>query len=575
MAVRSASRRYSSLRAFLEDWQSTMRLGAITLPPGTITGEPANEMKIDLVMPVAGRLGPIEAQLLHVLPDGTVALRVVEWPPAVKQGMDAVFETIQDLRRWFVESGQLTSGDHGAAGELERLRRRVKQLESRPQTVVVQGGDGQQTGSSGRAIVAYDDQGKPIFARGLPVPDVSGLAPTLAGKLGDRSLRDAVMELAMEHVTGLLTVRYTNGKTRWGFWHRGGPVGFRTEPIGEDEVLGVLLFRAGQLKREQLEQSLNLMETTGVRQGEALVEMGVFTFAQLVLLLQKQCEFIFQRVVKESGGEWAFHVLESLPERFVAPPLRAPSLLFRALRTHAKDLPAEELANTLRPWLDRYVYFVPGAERLFQEMKLGVDEQGFLKIVASTSYRLRELFSVSNLPRSNTAGMVWTLADLHLVEFRDEEALARGVERNQRVLEDRKRAVTRGTLFDALDLHWICTSDEVEAAWRKIDPEYGPESYGRWGEPNRKLVDELYGKLKEAYERLRADGRRREYRAEVMERMQIDQSAEMLGKKGEMAFMKENAREAFDCYSKAVELVPNNGEYQAGLSRARTIARGT
>lgn len=575
MAVRSASRRYATMRAFLEDWQATLRMGAVTLPAGTLDGPPAVNMKIDLVIPVAGRLGPIEAQLLHELPDGSVALRVPEWPSEVKAGIDALFETVADLRNWFVETGQLTSGDHGDRGEIERLRARIRQLESRPQTVVVQqAGEGGAQSSGGKLIVGYDEEGKPIFQRGLPLPDLTGIAPTLTGKLGDRSLRDAVMELAMERVTGLLTVQFDDGKTRFGYWYRGGPVGFRTDPSAEDEVLGVLLFRAGQLKREQLEESLNLMETTGVRQGEALVEMGVFTFAQLVLLLQKQCEFIFQRLMRETGGTWEFHVLDELPERFIAPPLRAPSMLFRALRTHAKDLPAEELATTLRPWLDQYVYFVEGADRVFTEMKLGSDEQGFLKIVASTSYRLRELFAVSNLPRSATAGMVWTLADLHLIEFKGGETANRGIERLARVLEDRKRAALRGTLFESLDLHWICTTEEVEAAWRKLDPEFGPGSHARWGEPNRKLVEELHAKLRANYERLKVDSRRREYRAEIMERMQIDQSAEMLAKKGDMAFMKDNAREAFDCFSKACELVPNNGEYQAGLSKARSIARG-
>jgi hypothetical protein len=302
--------------------------------------------------------------------------------------------------------------------------------------------------------------------------------------------------------------------------------------------------------------------------------MGVFSFAQLVLLLQKQCEFVFQRVLRETAGSWEFHLLSEPPERFISPPLRAPSLLFRALRNNVKDMPAEELATTLRPWLDKYVYFVDGAKRVFDDMKLNSEETGFLKIVAATSYRLRELFAVSNLSRSATAGVIWTLADLHLIEFREEEALDRGASRTARVLEDRKGAVQKGTLFESLDLHWICTPPEVEAAWRKMDAEFGPGSYLRWGEPNRKAVDELHAKLKSAYELLKNDLRRREYRAEVMERSQIEQSAEMLAKKGEMAFMKENPREAFDCFSKAVELVPNSGEYQAGLTRARTVARG-
>jgi hypothetical protein len=342
----------------------------------------------------------------------------------------------------------------------------------------------------------------------------------------------------------------------------------------EDEVLGVLLYRAGQISREQLEQSLNLMEANGVRQGEALIEMGVFSFAQLVMLLQKQCEFVFQRVVKEREGDWSFHVVEELPERFVSPPLRTPSLLFRALRNSVRDMPAEELASTLRPWLDRYVYFVDGAQRVFDEMKLNSEESGFLKIVGSTSYRLRELFAVSNMSKSSTAGMVWALADLHLVEFRDAEAQARGQERITRVLEDRKRAAMRGTLFEALDLHWICTQPEVEAAWRKLAQEFGPESLPRWGEGNKKLVDDIHAKLKSAYETLKVDNKRREYRAEIMERMQIEQSAEMLAKKGDMAFMKDNAREAMDCFTKAVELVPNSAEYRDGYNRARAVGRG-
>ncbi len=574
MAVRSASRRYPTLRAFVEDYQTTLRVGALTLPPGTINGAPMPEMKIDLVIPVVGRLGPVEAQLLQQLPDGTVALRVQEWPTAVQNGFQQVFDVIEELRGWFVESGQLVVPDDGAAeaalaAEVQQLRKRVKQLESRPAAAPPPSGSSEPA----VAVVGYDDEGRPVVERGFRLPDVEGQEPALSGALGDRSFRDACMELAIARATGLLTMTLPGGRTRWGFWQKGGPVGWRTDPLVEDEVLGILLYRAGQVTREQLEQSLNLMEQNGVRQGEALIEMGVLSFAQLVMLLQKQCEFVFQRVVKERQGSWAFHVVEELPERFVTPPLRTPSLLFRALRNSVRDMPAEELATTLRPWLDRYVYFVEDAQRVLDEMKLNSEEAGFLKIVASTSYRLRELFAVSNLARSATAGMVWSLADLHLIEFRDAEAQARGVERLARVLEDRKRAALRGTMFEALDLHWICTAEEVETAWRKLSVEFGADSVPRWGEENRKLVEDIYAKLKSAYEALRVDSKRREYRAELMERMQIEQSAEMLAKKGDMAFMKENAREALDCFVKATELMPNVAEYRDGLNKARAMGR--
>lgn len=569
MAVRSASRTYPSIVAFLEDWRGTLRLGALTLPPGVVEGEPAPQMRIDLVVPLVGRLGPIEAQVIQALPDGTVVLRVPEWPDVAKKGFDAFFAAVEELKRHFVASGELALPNGAAEAEIAALRARVQELERRPATVVQMAAPAGSSAPTTRATV--DEDGNVVVERGYPLPDVSGFAPALSGVLGDRSLRDAMMELALERVTGLLTITLPDGRVRWGFWTKGGPVGWRAEPIVEDEVLGILMFRANQITREQLEGSLNLMESNGIRQGEALIEMGVLTFAQVVLILQKQAEFVFQRVIREREGTWAFHVLEELPERFITPPLRVPSLLFRALRTYARDMPAEELATSLRPWLDKYVYFADGAQRAIDEMKTNTDETSFFKIVASTSYRLRELFAVSNLPRSATAGMIWTLADLHLVEFREEEAGTRGVERLARVLDDRRRAVVKGTLFEALDLHWICTSPEVEASWKKLSAEYGPGSHARWGAENQKAVEGLYENLRAAYERLRDDKARREYRASVMERMQIEQSAEMLAKKGDMAVMKENVREALDCFSKACELVPNVPEYQAGLTRARAM----
>lgn len=574
MAVRSASRTYPTIRSFLEDWAGTLRLGALTLPPGSIEGEPSTEMKIDLVLPLVGRVGPTEGQLIQQLPDGTVALRVGEWPENVRAGMQTVFDAAEDIKQFYLKTGQvqLPSANATSDAEVAVLRRRITELESRPATVVrvaaapsAQGGGGQAT----RGTV--DEDGNVVVERGLPLPDLTGIEPTLSGVLGDRSLRDALMELAIERVTGLLTIEYPDGKTRWGYFQKGGPVAWRSEPIVEDEVLGILMFRASQLTREQLEQSLNLMEQNGCRQGEALVEMGVIAFAQLVMLLQKQCEFVFQRVVRDHEGAWTFHVLNELPERFVSPALRVPSLLFRALRNYVKDMPAEELAGTLRPWLDKYVYWVDGSQRVLDEMKTNAEETGFFKIIATTSYRLRELFAFSNMARSATAGMVWSLADLHLLDFRDEEAVARNVDRLTRVLADRRMAVVKGTLFEALDLHWICTAVEVETAWRRLSGEYGPESHAKWGAANVKAVEGFYQNLLAAYERLRVDSRRREYRAEIMEKMQIEQSAEMLFKKGDMAIMKESPREALDCFSKACELVPNSAEYQSGLQRARAM----
>jgi hypothetical protein len=410
--------------------------------------------------------------------------------------------------------------------------------------------------------------------RGFPVPDVARLTPALQGTLADRSLRDAFMALAIEKAQGLLVVRYKD-RVRYGFWSRGGPVGWRTDPVDEQEVLGVLMFRAGSLKKEQMAQALELMEKRNCRMGEALIEMGVVSFPQLVMLLAKQAEFVLQRVLADREGTWAFFPLEELPERFVTPPVRVAALMFRALIAHVKQMPAEDLAAALKPWLDRYLYLAPGTQATFDEMKLNADEQQFVKIVGSTVYRLREVFGVSTLSRSQTAAFVWVIHELNLVEFRDEGTSDRRDAAIAKDLEKRKKVMQKGTLFERLDIHWICTTPEVEAGYRKIAAEFAPETVARhWGEPNRALVESIAKSIEEAYATLKVDTRRREYRLTIIEKVMVEQSAEMLAKQGEMAIMKASRRDALACWSKCVELAPNNKDYREGLRRAEGIPAG-
>lgn len=562
MAVRSATRRYADLPSFLREYGTTLAVGAIVLPAGTIDGEAAAEMKIDLMLPMIGRVGPIDGQVVARLPDGGTALRVNEFPADVLAAFSQVNRIVEDLKLWLVESGQLAVADTARDDEIEALRRRVHELETRP--VMTRAAPGV------RVSEAPADGPR---ERGLAIPDVQGMETALEGRLGDRSLRDALMELAIARATGLLTLELPDGRVRWGLWYKGGPVGWRAEPIDEQEVLGVLLFRAGQITKEQLAQSIEIMESTGGRQGEALIDMGVFGFAQLVLLLQKQTEFVLQRVLRETAGVWSFTILDDLPEKYINPPLRVASLLFRALRTHAKEMPAEELAGALREWLDRYVFLAQGSERVFEEMKLTTEEQAFVKIVQGTSFRLRELFAVSSLSRTGTAGMVWALADLNLLEFRDEEAAERMDERVAREVEGRMAGVGKGTLFDMLDLHWICTGPEVEAAYKKLSDDFRPDRTARWDPKYAAKVVEIRASFEKAYAELRNDTKRREYRATIVERSKIEQSAEMLCRKGELALMKETPREAVDCYSKAQELLPTNAECRDGLNQARALMR--
>jgi DnaJ-class molecular chaperone len=165
------------------------------------------------------------------------------------------------------------------------------------------------------------------------------------------------------------------------------------------------------------------------------------------------------------------------------------------------------------------------------------------------------------------------MQDLNLLELRAESTGVREREKFERDLVARRAASKAKTLFERLDVHWICTTPDIEAAYKKLKEEWSPAVLARQGEQYRAAFDEINAALDHAYATLSSDLKRREYRISVIERTKIEQSAEMLSKQGEMAIMKASVREATSCFSKALELVPNSAEYRDGLTRARNIPR--
>ncbi|MCK6505499.1 J domain-containing protein [Myxococcota bacterium] len=547
MAVRRVTHTYRSVVDFIEDHHGTLGQGALLLPPQPNQEELSLELKLDLVIPPLGRLGPIAAQVVNRAPDGSVALRIAEWPDSVKARITELLVAVDDLRQWLVDTGQLQPP--GAVGAAPGAASPAE---------------------PGQAAVAAPAPSAPR-GRGFPVPDLRGVAPTRAGSCDAASVRKLFLDLAIERATGLLTWSLPDGRKRYGFWSQGGPVGWRTEPMDEGEVLGVLLFKADQLTREQLRESLEIMQRDGCRQGEAFIQMGLMSFPQLVMVLGKQCEFVMQKVLKESQGSWTFHALETLPERFLPSPLRVPAMIFRNLFQQARSMKGDSLYEALAGYLDQYVYLPPGCVEILPELRFAPVEARLVDTIRSGSWRMRELYAVSPMSRAITAAMMWALIQLEFVAFKTQQDDSRAFAALQIIIDRKKSQVYKGNHFEVLEVHWICLTEEVEIAYKRLKEEFEPSRYARMGEPAVTDVAKINLKLDEAYQVLRDDRTRREYRKAVIEDSKIVQSAELLGRQGEMAEMRKDRRAASMAYGKALELVPGSAEYRGGLTRARSL----
>ena len=111
MAVRSASYKFEDLSTFLKVYEESICKSSLLLPSGAVKEDVADEFKLDLIIPVIGRQGPLPVQVVHRGKDGSLGLHLPEIPPKVQASFDTLFGFIDEIRTMFVESGEFIGRD--------------------------------------------------------------------------------------------------------------------------------------------------------------------------------------------------------------------------------------------------------------------------------------------------------------------------------------------------------------------------------------------------------------------------------------------------------------------------------
>ncbi len=535
MPTRQVTRRYASLEEFLAEVSGTLSRGGLFLTPAHVGGEPEKEITLDLEVPLLGRLGPIPAQMVHADPGRGWGFRLVEVPASVQQEIDRLAATVRAAK---------------ALAEAERP--------AAPAAPALLAGAGIYKGE-----------------RGYFIPPLSG-APALTGELGDASFRDAIIQMALMKATGVMEVRTRNPDrstlVRHGFWREGGPVGWRSDPLQDDEVLGMLLYRSKQIQKEQLDASLELMRGSPLRQGEALMMLGVLTFGEVLGALGKQADVVLQKVMQSKAGGWAFYPTDGLPERFVVAPLPVLPRIYKALL----DAGGEMDPNEFRVMTDKNQQdFVVLHEELIErrkEFEFGDEEEKLLDVLATQPLRVRDLGTRTSLGRKTTALVLWALEELGLIEFQQDEGAGEATERVRTRIADKEKQIATGNPFDILGVHWSATTEEVKLGYKKAIADFSPEVRGLDKAIQDRLA-KIVKSIEDAFVDLRSDDRRRNRRRQFVDEGRIQSSAELFARKGEIAIERKDGRGAMICFLKAQELLPKEDRFALGIQKAKKLFR--
>jgi len=523
---------FSSLMDFLEAYRTDVRDGFISVPAdGEFQAGAPCVVTVDL--PVFEEQTQISGEIVDVTETGIV-VRLTE----TEEGFEYL-GWLYDLCGRFIED-MLATGRFKIAGRP-------------PSEAAAVGADGAPVAPA--AMTGGDD--------GVPV----GATPVSSGEFDQERCRDVLMRAYRDRFSGVLRVDHPLGTTTV-FFEKGGPVQVRDDPVVVDETLGVMLVQAGRISDQQFQKSLQEMNRTGKLQGECLVDMGLLNFPVLVMSLMRQTEMKVLRLYNNAEGSYAMFPLKRHKTKFVTPPLKVPAALYKMIKGRLGELGVEALRERQIPFLDMYSTLV--VDFPIDDIQMKKTELEFLQIIGRRSYRLREIFAVSNMSRNLTALTSLTLMDMGILQFQEEEDTTQIVENFRTRFATKLKVMDDQNLFERLEIHWAARSSDVEngqtrlvAKWKKMGSNHVlPEDI-------EAMRQRVFDEIEKAYDVLRNTSARQEYRREVYEKQQIAFSADVFYRQAELLMISERWPEVVENCERAVELMPGIRKYQGALERVR------
>jgi CheY-like chemotaxis protein/DnaJ-domain-containing protein 1 len=384
-------------------------------------------------------------------------------------------------------------------------------------------------------------------------------------------------------------------KRKWVQLREGYPVAVRSNLMRE--TLGQHLLRTGRINRGVLEESLREVKRQSVRQGEILVAMRVLSEEQVADALREQADEKFFEIFAWSAGSFRFERGGRLQRANALGLGRSPAnLILEGVRTR---FPLERVDGYFAAQAARFLG--PGESPFyrFQDLHVDPEDAEFLRGIDGT--KPLSAFGNQDERRRRT---IYGLLAAGLLELQStrahpaarpdskrtvaapsgpahpvEERVAPHPGRDRRQddprhaelmeLADQLRAKDA---YEVLGVSRAPSEGEVEDAYARLSARAHPDRFKDGSQALRSLAEEVFGRVREAYETLN-DPRERQIQAietkklerAEQERLRSERAfqAEVECRRGDDAMAVRSYETALAHYGKALELYPDEGDYHA------------
>ena len=463
----------------------------------------------------------------------------------------------------------------------------------------------------------------PVVTRREP-GNTSSFDVRLQGTLSDISVAELVRDVYRSRSTGILHLKREGVGKR--IYMQKGSVVFANSDVEEDR-LGEFLIRKGKINRGNYDAASEAMRRTGKRMGKTLVELEAVSADEIEELVRAQVNEIIFSVFDWNSGVYGFELLERPVEEDIIVELSTAELILEGVRR----IDSLSSVRTALGATERVLRHTEDPLLLYQKMTLTPSE-GFVLSRVDGATSVADIAAISPLGEEETLRCVYALVAAGVVDLvakgapmtwriapsprsAEEKPSPGAVEDSPAGRNGKKKAgreepsetdrlilddiATKHASLETADLYQLletspgASDDELKRAYYAMAKKYHPDRHHL---PQLReaqgLLEELFAKLTDAYERLSDPAERRRYDGARQDKKRADAAAAPAQGKGsptpdvdsvppevvaerqyQKALLHFDQMQYFDaiqCVRDSVRMVPGDPRFRKLLARALT-----
>jgi len=335
-----------------------------------------------------------------------------------------------------------------------------------------------------------------------------------------------------------------------------------------DEEIGLLLFGKNKLTRAQFEAYKREMSRGGVESFNLLVELGAFPSHQKIMAQRWSGQNATYNVLKERRGTYVVEqwdrLLRSVPKL---------GLNFKGVMTKfmEEDLPVDEEAEKLKEKMDWWL--APITERI--DRALTEKEQRLWEILIERPRRLRDFMELTTMFKKDTYKFILLLLTGGFAEMGKTPPAVDGPI-DLRNLDETYETIMESHFFDVLTVHPVSDFVDIKKSYERLIPKFDPAAYRELNEDQKAKIMKMREKAQKAWEVLKKDDSRRDYRRETFSDYQLRQYALLQYQKAEIyLWWRHDPGTAKVYFGSSMDLDPSNPLYWGAFAYSSINSPGS